>query len=281
MRRDQWVREYKVTASVDGRTWFAVDEVFEGNFDRDTKVRGTFSRPVRARYVRISPTLWKTHMSMRAGLTICLPKSCETEAVKKHVESASSSHSSCRQGGALDGRDGWCSNVLKAGHFYQMDAGSVMSIAGVVTQGRHLSNQWVTTYKVQVSQDAEHWWQVGNIYQGNTNRDGKVTHTFSKPVTARYLRVLPQTWNGHMSMRAGMVVCTGALAQPGCQEKNVNRERHGQTNSQYDHAKCKEGALDSKYGWCGKELKLGNWYQMDAGTIANISGVVTQGRHDA
>ena len=77
-----------------------------------------------------------------------------------------------------------------------MDAGSVMSIAGVVTQGRHLSNQWVTTYKVQVSQDAEHWWQVGNIYQGNTNRDGKVTHTFSKPVTARYLRVLPQTWHG-------------------------------------------------------------------------------------
>ena len=72
MRRDQWVREYKVTASVDGRTWFAVDEVFEGNFDRDTKVRGTFSRPVRARYVRISPTLWKTHMSMRAGLTVCV-----------------------------------------------------------------------------------------------------------------------------------------------------------------------------------------------------------------
>ena len=264
-----------------GNEWKSIGS-FAGNFDRDSKVKGTFKRPVRARYVRIYPLKWHRHISMRAGLTICLPKSCETEAVK----SASSGHSTqhrdngCQQGG-LDSPNGWCAAELKQGHWYQMDAGSVTTINGVVTQGRHSADQWVTRFAVVASQDGNNWWSVGPSFAGNSDRDTKVTNVFRQSVTARYVRIMPLAWNNHMSLRAGLVVCTGDLLQTGCMEKNVNHEAHGKVSSQYNHDHCRQGALDSPAGWCSKELKAGVWYQMDAGTVTNISGVVTQGRHDA
>jgi hypothetical protein len=134
----------------------------------------------------------------------------ETEVFKAPVWSASSTHgdSGCKNG-ALDGNTGWCGGKNEVGQFYQMDAGRVTSIAGVVTQGSKNAGQWVKTYKVLVSQDGEQWREVGNVYTGNTDRDTKVTNSFSEPVTARYLRVLPQTWSAQvMSLRAGLLVCT-------------------------------------------------------------------------
>jgi hypothetical protein len=35
----------------------------------------------------------------------------------------------------------------------------------------------------------------------------KVTNMFDNPVLATYVRILPQTWYGWMSMRAGLLLC--------------------------------------------------------------------------
>ena len=199
----------------------------------------------------------------------------------------------CGQG-ALDSPSAWCTDATKPGEWYQMDLGVIRTVRGVVTQGRRDKPQWVKTYKVQASQDGVTWYAVGKSFKvagkvqtvGNTfiaNKDSntKITKTFQQPVTARYVRIRPQTWQGKMSLRAGLVVCTGSIAAAGCMEKNVNHEAHGKVSSQYNHDHCRQGALDSPAGWCSNELKAGVWYQMDAGTVTNISGVVTQGRHDA
>jgi len=46
----------------------------------------------------------------------------------------------------------------------------------------------------------------GKIYTGNTDKDTQVDVIFDTPVEARYIRIYPQTWNGHMSMRADIYV---------------------------------------------------------------------------
>jgi hypothetical protein len=64
---DQWVTRYMVQYTVNGRRWFAVDQgrVFNANSDMNTKIRNYFDKPVTARAIRICPTTWNNHISMR------------------------------------------------------------------------------------------------------------------------------------------------------------------------------------------------------------------------
>eukprot|EP01006_Ploeotia_vitrea_P046221 TRINITY_DN67006_c13_g2_i1.p1 TRINITY_DN67006_c13_g2~~TRINITY_DN67006_c13_g2_i1.p1 ORF type:complete len:155 (-),score=8.29 TRINITY_DN67006_c13_g2_i1:1114-1578(-) len=66
----QWVTEYMVQYSYDSVTWHAADEgkIFEGNSDSDTPKRYDFRDPFTAYAVRIKPTAWHGHLSMRAEL---------------------------------------------------------------------------------------------------------------------------------------------------------------------------------------------------------------------
>ncbi len=70
----QWVTKYRVSVSVDGRSWTMVQNgsEFEGNSDNDTPVRQLFEKPVLARYVRIMPTAWFLHITMRAAVMACI-----------------------------------------------------------------------------------------------------------------------------------------------------------------------------------------------------------------
>jgi von Willebrand factor len=64
---DQYVTEYQVSYTMNGRDWTFVDEgrLFNGNYDRNTKVRNDFDRPVLARAIRILPTKWFGALRMR------------------------------------------------------------------------------------------------------------------------------------------------------------------------------------------------------------------------
>ena len=42
---------------------------------------------------------------------------------------------------------------------------------------------------------------------GNTDRHTVVTHQFAVPIYARFVRILPLTWNWHMSMRLELYGC--------------------------------------------------------------------------
>ncbi len=70
----QWVTKYRVSVSADGSSWTMVHNgaEFEGNSDNDTPVRRLFETPVLARYVRIMPTEWVLHITMRAAVVACV-----------------------------------------------------------------------------------------------------------------------------------------------------------------------------------------------------------------
>ncbi len=62
---------------------------------------------------------------------------------------------------------------------------------------------------VQVSKDRKTWKDIecGKTFTANSDMFSKVTNMFDNPVLATYVRILPQTWYGWMSMRAGLLLC--------------------------------------------------------------------------
>lgn len=111
--------------------------------------------------------------------------------------------------GRLGSHDAWCSNSNQVSKWLEIDVGYVHRISGVVTQGRKITDQWVTSYKVMVSKDGVRWFDVqcGSVFQANRDRNTKVVNLFERAVIARYVRIFPQTWVNHMSMRAGAIIC--------------------------------------------------------------------------
>jgi len=110
--------------------------------------------------------------------------------------------------GRLDSEQAWSSQHNTVGQWYQIDNGVVGTIMGIAIKGRKDYPQWVKTFKVQYKGTSETWVDVdgGKIYTGNTDKDTRVDVIFDTPVEGRYVRIYPQTWNGHMSMQADIIV---------------------------------------------------------------------------
>lgn len=109
--------------------------------------------------------------------------------------------------GRLDSEQSW-SGKNTVGEWYQIDNIRVAIISGIAIKGRKDYSQWVKTFKVKVKGVSGTWVDVddGKEFTGNTDRDTQVNVFFDTPVEARYIRIYPQTWNGHMSMRADIYV---------------------------------------------------------------------------
>ena len=92
-----------------------------------------------------------------------------------------------------------------------IDMGAYRVIHGVVTQGRVNDRQWVTSYKVEALGRFNGWVPVLNeagssTFTGNTDKHTQVWQRFRNPVTARYVKFTPLSWNTYMSMRAGLLI---------------------------------------------------------------------------
>jgi len=111
--------------------------------------------------------------------------------------------------GRLGSSQAWSARHNRKGEWWQIDAGSTKPIVGVRTQGRHggTSNQRVTAYKVTVSKDGSSWEDVdgGKVFKANiANSHTTVDNRFAKPVLARYVRLIVESWAHHVSMRAAL-----------------------------------------------------------------------------
>lgn len=45
------------------------------------------------------------------------------------------------------------------------------------------------------------------LFYGNVDKDTPVKSEFATPVVARYMRILPQSWNGSLCLRAEVLAC--------------------------------------------------------------------------
>ena len=103
---------------------------------------------------------------------------------------------------------GWMTvNAGVVGDWMMIDLGSMITIRGVVTQGRGDSSNWVKTFTVKVSTDGATFADVdgGATFTGNTNYLSQVTSIFAATAQARYVKIFPKTWYGRIAMRAGVL----------------------------------------------------------------------------
>ena len=184
----------------------------------------------------------------------------------------------------IDSPGGWCATGNVDGNWIQLDNGKIGSISGVITQGRKDAAQWVSSYKVKYKDESGSWWDIdGKIFPGNVDNDSKVTTTFSEPVRARYIRIYPQAWHGHISMRADIIAgytntdktpALGDLPYSGHSSSgNYGGDAIGTSHG--------AGRLDSARAWSAtsaEQTAKTAWYQLSLNAPVNISGVAMKGR---
>ncbi|XP_054624294.1 inactive carboxypeptidase-like protein X2 [Dunckerocampus dactyliophorus] len=110
----------------------------------------------------------------------------------------------------------WCAGRDDPLQWLEVDARRLTKFTGVITQGRSSlwSSDWVTSYKVMVSNDSHSWVMVKNgsedmIFRGNREKEIPVRNIFPTPLVARYIRVNPQSWfnSGSICMRVEILGC--------------------------------------------------------------------------
>ncbi|KAL9987547.1 hypothetical protein ACROYT_G001872 [Oculina patagonica] len=313
----QWVTKYKLQYSKDGVNFQyyrepgkTADKDFAGNTDQDTVVYRELDPPIRARYIRFRPQAWHEHISMRVELYGC-HKECqgalgmENGGILDGQISASSqwdANHAAIQGrlffqaaGAKQG--GWSAGNNNPKEWLQIDLGSQYTkVTGVSTQGRNNHPQWVTSYKLQYSNDGlnfQYYREQGQTankdFTGNMDQDTVVYHNLNPQIKARYIRFRPEAWDGHISMRVELYGC-----QEECQEalgmKNgaiTNAQISASSEWNLNHAAIQarldfKAIVSNKAGsWSAGRNDVNQWLQVYLGSQrTKVTAVATQGRSD-
>ncbi|KAL7980425.1 hypothetical protein Chor_001579 [Crotalus horridus] len=150
--------------------------------------------------------------------TIPVPISRETllEAIKfnflceephdcaRALEVASFNASSC-----------WHEQNMLGDHHAWAAVRAAFAADGIVTKGSSQRyNYYVKSYQVQFSRDGKNWktYKSGStneekIFEGNSDSYQEVSNAFIPPILARYLRVVPQSWNQRAALKVGVLGC--------------------------------------------------------------------------
>jgi hypothetical protein len=232
---DQWVKTFKVQSKGATGTWSDVDsgKVYTGNTDMTTQVDVIFDAPVDARYIRIYPQTWNNHMSLRADIVAGKTRTDKTPTIvdvpySGHKSSGNYGGDAIGTGhgvGRLDSTNAWSADTNTIGKWYELDNGSATDISGVVIKGRPAHGQYVTSFKAQYKDSAGAWKDVdsGYIFEGSQDKGSQANVFFKAPINTSAIRIYPQTWINHMSMRAGLMT-GGSSSSEGYRSRPVEKE---------------------------------------------------------
>ncbi|XP_071485803.1 EGF-like repeat and discoidin I-like domain-containing protein 3 [Diadema antillarum] len=142
------------------------------------------------------------------------PLGLESGAIPDSSITASSCYDGglCTQHARLNGPTSWSVSVLNTNQWLQVQLDSNYLVSGIITQGRATANQYVTSYKVSSSVDNVDWTEYMDPFTGgvkvfpaNYDMTSQVRHYFRRAMTARYIRLHPNTYFGHMSLRLELI----------------------------------------------------------------------------
>ena len=99
--------------------------------------------------------------------------------------------------------------TIDQNQWIQADLGKTHRIESVTTQGRPGTSlsHWVISYNISHSQDGINFVKLPTLYDGNNDRDTKMTNTLPANTQARFIRLRPHEWNDNIAMRFDVVGC--------------------------------------------------------------------------
>ena len=105
-------------------------------------------------------------------------------------------------------RLGWAALYNDTNQWITLNYDEPAYIKGIVTQGRaNNGGQWVSAANVETSiTGSAPWTRVLSNKALHVNSSDDVYSSFTTPVFAKAVRVLPTTWTNHITMRMGMIV---------------------------------------------------------------------------
>ncbi|XP_019628653.1 PREDICTED: LOW QUALITY PROTEIN: uncharacterized protein LOC109473222 [Branchiostoma belcheri] len=113
--------------------------------------------------------------------------------------------------GTGSGTCGWTAGDSDIHQRLQIYLGEDMVVTGVVTQGKHGCEEWVTGYHLSYSLDGETWEYYNDEYgwrvtlEGNDDSDTPKRHILDRPIKAAYISFNPVSWNNRISMRVELL----------------------------------------------------------------------------
>ena len=308
---NQWVKKFTVQYSVDGINWESVNdgEEFKGSYDPHNKVLTRFTEPFRARTVRIHPTEWNGHISMRfevffrdnnpaltdgemnvAAVATGYPTYSYDEWDMAHsIHRARLDYNQTRQGS-----QSWCGARNDQFQWVGVALGDPKLVTAVETQGRGNHGQWVTNFTVSYSVDGVNWEYAdnGKVFSANANKNGRVITKFDSQFYARTVRINPIAWHSHVSMRFD--VYFNAPAVQSISVTNLSLEvaavasgSHVVASSEWDqnHSVHRVG-LDSirprqnSQSWCAAANDAAQWIGVNVVDPKLFTSIELQGRDD-
>uniref|UniRef100_A0AAY4BI30 F5/8 type C domain-containing protein n=1 Tax=Denticeps clupeoides TaxID=299321 RepID=A0AAY4BI30_9TELE len=237
----EYVKSYKVAFSEDGENWIIFqdkdkeeDMLFRGNVDNNTPYGNSFTPPIEAQYIRIHPQVCRKHCTLRMELLGCELTGCSEPLGMKagHIQdlqitSSSVFHTlnidmfSWEPGKArLDEKgkvNAWASASNDQSQWLQVDLLLPTKVTGIITQGAKDFGrvQFVGSYKLSYSNDGEKWaiyqdekQQKDKIFQGNFDNETHRKNVIDPPIYARFVRIVPWSWYGRISLRVELLGCT-------------------------------------------------------------------------
>ncbi|XP_056147018.1 macrophage mannose receptor 1 [Lampris incognitus] len=125
----------------------------------------------------------------------------------------------------LNGRSCWMPSSGSNSNWIQVDLGETRKVTGIVIQGCPHDDYWVTKFKVQHSISGTTWTDYtadGGIFPGSTDRDTPETQLLGTPVSAKFIRILPQEYNRQAGLRFDVLGCTPDYAVTCANKPNFN-----------------------------------------------------------
>ncbi|XP_071958874.1 uncharacterized protein [Antedon mediterranea] len=108
---------------------------------------------------------------------------------------------------------GWQPLNSNSNQWIQVNLGWLKVITGVVTQGKHGGNKWVTEFEILFSMNGIEWDAIldneGNskVFEGNTDADTPVTNIIPNATLTRYVRLHPVSWHNAIALRFEIIGC--------------------------------------------------------------------------
>ncbi|PVD37242.1 hypothetical protein C0Q70_04237 [Pomacea canaliculata] len=134
-----------------------------------------------------------------------------------------------------DPASAWTPKIQNAYEWLQIDLGRQYIVTKLHTQGRRGSDEYVSEFFLEYSDDGRTWRQYTNrfgiaeMFVGNDNDSDEKRITLIYPIIARYVRFNPQRWNMVISLRVDVTGCpyqpvTSSFAGAGYIEYDLSQQ---------------------------------------------------------
>ncbi|XP_077472587.1 coagulation factor V [Stigmatopora argus] len=236
--QSQFVTNFSISYSNDRRRWILYKgdstypmRIFPGNQEPYVTKTNTFSPPIIARFIRLHPVHWYNMATLRMEYYGCeldgcsLPLGMENGAIEDGRITASSVNSNWYLGswsphfarinkvGAINA---WQAKHRDMKQWLQVELPRVMKITGIITQGaKSLGKEmYVSSYTLKYSNNGIHWHPYAEdedcpakIFIGNTDNNEHVKNFIYPPIFARFIQIVPKTWNRSITLRVELLGC--------------------------------------------------------------------------